>query len=454
MTRPTGQYSEFEPAGTSPGSRESALRSLVEHARRFPDLIPHPVDAAGLDHRDAALARAIHDSVVRRWLTLRAVLSPRLSMPFDQMEPKLKAVLLAGAAQILLLDKIPPHAAVSESVAWAKRHVRAKAGGLVNAVLRRVSEAVVDRDAEFSDQSNQLLHSDGRTLTLADSFLPEDPIDRLAVQASLPVGVIRRWIDTRGAGDARRAAMQSLCHPPTILNVEFAEAPVEHAEPHQRPHAAVFTGSPGDLQALLGSRNDVWVQDAASASTIRSVRERTRPSLIVDLCAGRGTKTRQLAATFPDARIVATDTDRARAKDLASVFQGHDRVRVMPIREVLPAIAGQADLVLLDVPCSNSGVFARRPEAKYRFGRDQTKRLGDVQRQLIADSIPMLSAKGQILYSTCSLEPEEDAEPLAWAAQWHGFRIVESDLVWPAGQPGGPAGQHHDGSFFALLSRR
>lgn len=454
MDQRTGVSSEFGSPGASTGARQIALRCLAEHARRFPDLVPHPLPTDGLDLRDAALARAIHDSVIRRWLTLRAVLGPRLTMPFDEMEPKLKAVLLAGAAQLLLLDKIPPHAAVSESVEWAKRHVRAKAGGLVNAVLRRLNDAIVGRERHFEDHLDQVLLSDGRAMDLAEPFLPEDPIERLALQASLPAGVLRRWIDTRGVADARRAAMQSLCLPPTILNTSFATDAIAAARPHEMPGSAVFTGAPSDLSDLLAARSDVWVQDPASSSTIRAVAGLVTPRLIVDLCAGRGTKTRQLAHTWPQARIIACDTDRARARDLAEVFCGHDRVQVLPVREVLPAVAGQADFVLLDVPCSNSGVFARRPEAKYRFSRDQTRRLGDVQRQLLADAVPMLSPRGMVLYATCSLEPEEDAAPLAWAAQWHGFHILQSDLVWPAGVPGRDAAGYHDGSFFALLARR
>lgn len=460
MTRQTGQSSEFDSPGTSAGgsggdgARQIALRSLSEHARRFPDLLPHPLATDGLDPRDAALARAIHDSVIRRWLTLRTVLSTYLTMPFDEMEPKLKAVLLAGASQLLLLDKVPPHAAVSESVAWAKRHVRAKAGGLVNAVLRRLNDTIVGRDRHFEDRRDQILLSDGRAVDLAEPLLPEDPIERLAVQASLPVGVLRRWIDTQGVPSARQAAFQSMCLPPTILNTAFATEPVEHTRPHESTGSEVYTGSHAELSELLNRRTDVWAQDPASSSTIRSAASLVTPSLVVDLCAGRGTKTRQLASAWPQSRIVACDTDRTRAKDLARIFRGHARVQVMPVREILPAIAGRADLVLLDVPCSNSGVFARRPEAKYRFSRDQTRRLGDVQRQLLADAVPMLSPRGMILYATCSLEPEEDATPLAWAAQWHGFQILRSDLVWPKGVPGGDAAQYHDGAFYALLTRR
>jgi 16S rRNA (cytosine967-C5)-methyltransferase len=190
------------------------------------------------------------------------------------------------------------------------------------------------------------------------------------------------------------------------------------------------------------------------------------PEVVLDLCAGQGTKTRQLAATFPGARVVATDVDRARFATLERVFReygagdgagggaGGGRVEVLAPAEVMERYRGKADLVLLDVPCSNTGVLARRAEARYRCGPEQMKRLVDVQRQIVADAIPLLreSARGRILYSTCSVEPEENNLQVAWAAKWHRFRVEKQELLLPAGRPGGPASGYHDGSFFTLMA--
>ena len=443
---------EGDRAETTRSARSVATWAIAEHARRFPDLVPTALDTAGLDPRDAALAHALYDAVVRRWLTLAAVLDGCLSQPFEQLEPKMRAVLLVGAAQLLLMDRIPAHAALDESVAWAKRHVRPKAGGLVNAVLREVQRRLAGERPQWTDQRDEIMLASGGTRALSEPFLASDPIDRLSQQVSLPAGVIRRWIDARGVADARAAALATMCEPPVVLNTQFARQIPAGARPHEVRGHHVFEGTSAELSAALAADPDLWVQDAASASAIRSVAGRT-PALIVDCCAGRGTKTRQLAATFPGATIVAGDVDRARARDLARLFKGHPRVEVLPVDQILLRTSGRADLVLLDVPCSNSGVLARRPEAKYRFGRDQTRRLAQIQRQLIADAVPMLSASGAILYSTCSLEPEEDAEPLAWACQWHAFRIASTELLWPRSVPGADAAGYMDGAFSAVLER-
>jgi 16S rRNA (cytosine967-C5)-methyltransferase len=119
--------------------------------------------------------------------------------------------------------------------------------------------------------------------------------------------------------------------------------------------------------------------------------------------------------------------------------------------------AGTADLVLLDVPCSNTGVLPRRPEARYRFSADSLASVAGVQRQIIADSIPLLidtpGRRGAILYSTCSLEPEENAAQPVWARRWHRFEAAKGSFTEPAGAPGGPATGYRDGAYSVLMRR-
>src|SRR5690606_16359092 len=110
----------------------------------------------------------------------------------------------------------------------------------------------------------------------------------------------------------------------------------------------------------------------------------------------------------PEARIIATDVDASRFADLAQTFANHARVRVMKVDEVRRDFAGQADLLLLDVPCSNTAVFARRPEARYRWSDRATRELVALQRRIIADALPLVAPAGHILYSTCSLDEREN----------------------------------------------
>ena len=120
-------------------ARELVTARVTKRTREFPQLFPNPLSTDGLDPRDVALANAIDQAVARRWLTLVAVIRSVVSRPWDRLEAQVQGSLLVGAAQILLLDRIPDHAAINDAVDWIKSR-RPKAAGMVNAVLRRVAE--------------------------------------------------------------------------------------------------------------------------------------------------------------------------------------------------------------------------------------------------------------------------------------------------------------------------
>lgn len=468
--RPPDQANEpHQPAPLGDVARDAAVRTLARQARLFPELDPHAMDVADarpdLAPVDLALAHAIHDAAVRRFLTLRFLLQACLTQPFDELEARVRGVLLAGAAQLALLDRVPAHAAINHAVEWAKVVVRPGAGALVNAVLRKIAqlapedapraaeprhEAVADGRADLP--RDRLPLGEGAWRVLAAPVLPEEAPERLSISMSLPRWLIDRWTARLGAPAARHLALHALAEPPVVLNTAHTAGPVRGAAPHEESGRAVFEGARHELVALLRSRADVWVQDAASAGAVESIAD-LRPGLIIDMCAGRGTKTRQLAAMFPSARICATDADERRLNALRSVFQGHDRVTVAGVRATLRANVGRADLVLLDVPCSNSGVLARRPEARYRADEEHLRSLVDLQRQIVADSIPLLADGGRILYATCSIEPEENHAMAEWAAKWHRFVPRRERLDVPRGLPGGPSFRYRDGGYSVLLER-
>lgn len=375
-----------------------------------------------------------------------------------EIEPRLRAVLLAGAAQLLLLDRVPDHAAIHESVEWAKREIRPGAGGVVNAVLRRLSRLRAgapdarEHRPTWSARRDEIPLADGRGLALADDALPESPIERIAIATSHPVSLLQSWAARWPRDVVQRLAWHSLAHAPTILNTAHAQADrgPPTLPPHDLPGHHVFDGDRAALLALLHDRPDVWVQDPASSGVVAACADRA-PSLIVDVCAGTGTKTRQLAATFPHAQILATDIDPGRLASLSAMFKGHPRVRIAPRNRMQSIVAGKADLVLLDVPCSNTGVLARRIEAKYRAAPEQIQRLAGIQRQIFADALLLRAPGGAFAYATCSIEPEENQAHARWAAAWHSLRLVDSRQILPQGDPGGPARAYHDGSAWMIL---
>jgi 16S rRNA (cytosine967-C5)-methyltransferase len=439
------------------------IRRLARQARRFPDLSLLGLDPGRMDQRDAAFAQAIYDAVIRRWLTLAYLLNLSLKQPLAELEPRVQALLLSGAAQLLLLDRVPVHAAINHAVEWAKQRIRPGAGSLVNAVLRKVAGLRAGADTPgaernaYSDQADELPLGgpDGGAMALTAPVLPDDPLDRLAVATGCPRAVLEAWAEANPADEVRRLALHTLSAAPIILNTAHVsgQPPAKDLTPHELPGHHVFTGSYADLVALLAARHDLWVQDPASALPVASVAD-LRPGLVLDLCAGQGTKTRQLVSLFPEAHVVATDVDADRRATLAATFKDRPQVEVTTPADIRNRLIRQADLILLDVPCSNTGVLARRPEAKHRFGPASLESVCAAQRQIIADCIPLLRdqpPRGRILYSTCSLQRSENEAQGAWSSHWHRLKVSRSRLHLPRAGPGHPPTRYTDGSFSLLL---
>jgi 16S rRNA (cytosine967-C5)-methyltransferase len=434
-----------------PTPRELVTARIAERARRFPEFDLTPLDASS-----TALARAIDQAAARHWLALVAVLDSRLDQPWANLQPPLQAALLTGAAQLLLLENEPDHAVINDAVEWAKRNVRHKAGGLVNAVLRRLAalrEEIITVTGQLDPGRNVLPLHDGRAWRLSEDVFDADPIRRLAQQTSHSEELLSHWMSAHGRETTYRLAWHSLVHPPIVIASGIALAdPL--LSPHSQPGFFIFTGTHDELVALLAAHPKARVQDPGSARpALSTLQLDPPPNLIVDACAGKGTKTRQLALLHPQARIVAADVDAMRSAVLRESLAGHDRIEVIEYTQ-LHQFREQADLVLLDVPCSNTGVLARRMEAKYRFSRKSLESIVQVQRQIVADAIPLLMPGAAMLYATCSLEPAENERQIEWLTHWHRFEPVESRLHLPRGLPGDDPAGYADGGFHALLRWR
>jgi 16S rRNA (cytosine967-C5)-methyltransferase len=475
-TKPQGPNRSPQ-ASHRPSARSIVNERLREEAHRYPDLGLEPLDTGAIKGpgagRDAALAHAIYDAVMRRWITLEAIIAPHTSRPPHEMDSTVRAALLAGAAQLLLLDRVPPHAAINEAVNWTRTAGKPKATGLVNAVLRRVAEGVargeegwpivVDGPAmDHVGKADRLPLHDGRAIQLTREAFPTETLPWLEAALGVPRALVERWHATLGEAGAVEQALHTMVQPPVVVNHAHAEGKLDAPEgqtltPHERPGLSVL-GPPGaSPRNILRDRKDVWVQDATSAGALDVLMGLdAKPGLVVDLCAGLGTKTRQLRAMFPQATILACDTNDARARGLHRVFAKDERTSVLDIDDVRYEAAGKADLVLLDVPCSNSGVLPRRPEARYRLGHEkaaeQLARLTGIQRDLLAQSRAMLAPGGQVVYATCSMDADENQAIVQWACASAGFELLKEISTLPAGLPGGPATAYRDGGYAALLA--
>jgi len=248
-------------------------------------------------------------------------------------------------------------------------------------------------------------------------------------------------------------ALHNLVHPPTILCGLPSSVVTEHEnlEPHEETGFAVWNGGRDGLAELLEQHSEAWVQDVASNDPVSGTRHlNLSGKVIVDYCAGSGTKTQQLALMHPKAQIVATDVDARRFILLGQRFQDSERVKVVKWDQISEYL-GKTSLLLLDVPCSNSAVLARRVEARYRLDEKHLDDLVRVQRRIIKDSMALLTSGGSVLYSTCSLEGEENEAQARWLSKRYRIKIRSERSRWPMGVPGGRSTRYSDGGFFALL---
>ncbi|MEM1211921.1 MAG: transcription antitermination factor NusB [Planctomycetota bacterium] len=424
-------------------ARDRAAAAIAAKAATWPDMTLDGPDTTGLSHADAALATAISRCTVQRWLTLRFLLETFLSKQLARLEPGMQGVLLSGAAQLLFLDRLPAYAVVDEMVHIARRHVRPGAAGMANAVLRKLAKLVGDRDDTPWTPSPDRLPLDQGSLQLTEPVLPErDP----AVLLSCPKPLFKAWSGQHGEDAAWALAEHATRTPPVLLTAESGWQPSEQAEPHDQPGHAMWTGKAGELPAYLAEHPDRRVQDPSAALAVASTADLAPPPRrILDLCAGRGTKTRQLARLHPDAEVHASDPNPATHDDLHAAARAHANLTVL--LEAVPA--DTYDLILLDVPCSNTGVLARRPEARYRYSTQTLGDLVQLQRRIIDQALALLGPTGRILYSTCSLDPAENRNQAHRLGRSASLTLNHEHQALPAGH----GTSWHDGAYHALLSR-
>ncbi len=439
--------------GPSP-ARRTAATALASAAAAYPDLPPLELETRELSPRDARLARALWRTVLRRWITLDFVLDRHLRRPSHTLEPSLRGVLLAGAGALLFLDRQPPHAVVDASVALARSMVRPAAAGLVNAVLRRVAAGVAGRrpDVAWSPHPSHLPDAVG-VCELTEPILPDPAAgwdEHVALATSHPVTLVTRWRRAYGEAGTLRLCTHGLKTAPVILAVGESADGDATLGAHRQPGFAVWEGGTGTLPAFLACHPETRVQDPTAAlplaaATVEGAR------VILDYCAGMGTKTHQALHRFPDAHIVAHEVDSPRRRRLTDRFVAHDRVVVTGDEAALDRhLPGPVDLLLLDVPCSNSAVLARRPEARYRYTRRNVKSLRALQRRIAERALPRLRPGGELIYATCSLDPDENEAQVKWLIDTCGLTLVDEVTT----QPQGTGADYCDGGYHACLRKQ
>lgn len=447
-------------------ARSLALQVLLDSALHdgfVQELLERRLADNPLSPADRRLATQLACGTLRRAGTLTALLRPLIAREPERVEPWLWDVLRLGACQLALLNQIPRHAALHETVELAARFGRPQAKGFLNGVLRALNRLVTD-DMADDPASDTLPSEGGRFRRLTEPALPDPvtyPVGYLADGFGLPVWLAERWAARYSVEECQRLGFWFAGPGPLTLRVNplrgtrdalladltaagFDASAGDHPQAIRMGEHAAVRGLPGFDEGRFAVQDESAMLAASAMNALPGWR-------ILDLCAAPGGKTTHLAELIGNqGEILACDAD---AERLTTVTESASRLGLTCIRtQVVESEPGRGvpvgpfDAVLADVPCSNTGVLGRRPEARWRLRPGDLRHLTALQARLLAVAAGRVRQGGVIVYSTCSIEPEENGDLVRRVLADRPWLTIEAEAD---AVPGRPA----DGGYWARLRR-
>jgi 16S rRNA (cytosine967-C5)-methyltransferase len=404
-----------------------------------------------LEPRDCALCHELVMGVLRWQLWLDRLAEYYTKRPTADLDVAIRLIVRLGLYQLRFLSRVPASAIVNESVNLVHRARLRSAGALVNAVLRKAArELEVDPVHDISD-----------------------PLERLAVGTSHPVWLIERWTrafgneeteafvraNNRAAPVAFRVVNQRASEEQVIAKLRVSGAKFERSKIAK--HAWRVTAA-GRLLSDLVANGEAYIQDEAS-QMVAEMLEAKAGEQVLDLCAAPGSKTSQVADGMSGGGIViASDVHAHRLRAVRGTAKLHNLPNIQCLvlngLKPLPLKEYSFDRVLVDAPCSGTGTLRHNPEIRWRISADDIDDLSSRQKQLLLNAAPVVKLGGRLLYSTCSVEPEEN-ESVVQAFLENNINFSLVDLPFPSSDtiPGfvrtWPQHQDTDGFFVASLQR-
>jgi 16S rRNA (cytosine967-C5)-methyltransferase len=389
-------------------ARKAAFEALlaVERGNAHADDLLRAKVIDALSAADRHLATTLTLGVLRWQICLDEQLKLLIARPKSKLDPEVSIALRLGAFQLQFLDRVPAHAAIDESVELTKKSGHRFASGLVNAVLRKLAASGP-----------------------AGKF-PEGSADELALAQAHPAWLVERWAHFYGLEAAGAICRHGQTQPPRVARLPVAayeavtvEAELEAAGVRLEP-GAILTAAravvSGDVTVTAAWREGrVRVQDEGSqliAELAGCAEENSGRKIetILDLCAAPGGKTLILAERNPQARILACESSQRRLAEMTTRLAAHSgRIECRLADATSLREESSFDLVLTDVPCSGTGTLGRNPEIRHRLRLEDLPRHAERQRAILSAALRAVRPGGRVVYSTCSLEPEENEQVVA-----------------------------------------
>jgi len=406
---------------------------------------------------------------IRNSKAIDIVVAKLADCPVERIPAKVLNIIRIGAYELIYSPATAEYAIVNEAVENAKAIAGRRKAGFVNAVLRQIARHIKNRQISLSQaQVKAALPQTPSTGCEFDiDILPEpkeSPADYLSNAFSLPEWLVFGWLSVFGTEKIRqicfaanrrpsvyirpnslKIAAQDLAEKLRRTNVELEILPDESMLRMRAPEA---------VEELAGFAEGLFtVQDKTASRAVKALAPKADET-ILDLCAAPGTKTTQLAELTGDkAEIIATDIDGIR---LEKVRENTARLGISSVRiaayeniEEIAAGVGLFDAVLLDVPCSNTGVLAKRPEVRLRIKPKTITDLTELQTGLLSTAARLIKPQGRICYSTCSIQPLENHQLIAdFTGQNPPFGCKYEELTLPSAQD-----FDCDGGYVAIIGR-
>lgn len=379
-------------------ARSAAFSILlrVEQEDAYASELLHSAQYARLSPADHGLTTELVMGVLRWRSLLDQQIAAQSSYGLKKLDPEILTALRLGFYQIGFLERVPTHAAVHESVELVKQARKRSAAGFVNAILRKAAQ----QQSKTKSPNNE------------PRMEPASTAQDLATSSAHPLWMLDRWVDIYGVEAVRKICAYDQRIPQTTIRLmnSDTEREIQNQGIDLAPGKLLTSARrvlAGDITRTDAFRSGrVTIQDEASQLVALLLGEGRN---ILDCCAAPGGKTRVLAEGNPDAIILAVELHPHRARLLRKLVSASN-VEVLCADSTQLPLSAQFDHILVDAPCSGTGTLARNPEIKWQLKPDDLHDLSTRQLTILQSAMQHLSPGGRIVYSTCSLEPEENQE--------------------------------------------
>lgn len=410
--------------------RHTAVKILnrIDRSESYSDkLIMSFIENTEMIPADRALMTEIVNGVIRWRNKLDWVLTGFYHGEFGKCLNLVKNALRVGLYQMMFLNKIPPHAAINESVEIVKHIQGEKAAGLANAVLRNISRNLNNIRYPRAD---------------------DDKSHYLSVLYSHPKWMVKRYVQRFGESEAIELMAANNSTPHLVIRINRGKTSADEIKEIFDTNKVNFEQSElladsimlkkfnGNIaKTEIFRQGKVTVQDTA-ASLVCLLAAPAEGSFVIDMCAAPGGKATYLADLMNNkGKVLALDKFEAKCrmiKDNAARL-GNDIIETMLADSKEFVSKTQADMVLVDAPCSGTGTLRKKPEIKWRLEREDIDMLTKLQRALLSNAVQNVKQGGCLVYSTCSLEEEENEKMAGWFLETHkDFELDPAENYLPA----------------------